>query len=239
MRLDIFLVKKKMAESRSKAVHLIKQGKVLVNGVQVFKQSYDVKNDDEVELAESFKYVSRGGYKIEDFFKKAGITPRGKSVLDIGCSTGGFSDFMLQNGATEVVAVDIAKNIFSKKLLKDPRVKLIERLDASNYELLKEKVGDKKFDIITIDVSNISLRKILVNIPYFLKKDGFIVCLFKPQYEGGKGVIPESQINRMAMDFEKWLKEKGFKVIFKAFSPLRGGPKGKGNKEIFYLLKLV
>ena len=236
MRLDQYLVEQKLVKTRSKAVHLIKTGNILVNKTPISKQSYNVNDSDIIKIKSEFRYVSRAGYKIEDFFKKMNLCCKDKTILDVGCSTGGFSDYFLQNNVKNIVAIDIAKDIIYKTLLKDPRLKYIEEVDATDKNSLKKSLSGKKFDIISIDVTNTLVEDVLKNMLDYLKKDGLICALFKPHYEGGKGIVSEEKIELMSKDFEKWVK-KLYKIEGKEFSPLRGGSKSKGNKELFYLLK--
>lgn len=236
MRLDKYLVEKGLVGTRSKAVHLIKTENVLINGKIIQKQSYRIKSNDNVELKSNFIYVGRGGYKIEELFKSLNLNCDGKKILDLGCSIGGFSDYFLQNNALKVVSVDVAKDIIHKELLKNPRLKFHSGIDVRDKDRLLENLQDEKFDIITIDISNIPLEEILGKISSFLEQDGFIVALFKPPYEGGKGIVSEEKIEELAKNFENYIFEL-YKIIAKEFSHLRGGVKGKGNKEIFYILK--
>ncbi|RLG70806.1 MAG: TlyA family rRNA (cytidine-2'-O)-methyltransferase, partial [Methanobacteriota archaeon] len=187
MRLDQYLVRRGLVASRSKGVQLIKMGNVLVNGKPVLKPSFDVKSCDRVELKSKYCYVGRGGYKLEKFLGNR-LDCRGRKVLDIGCSIGGFSDFFLKQGVSKVVAVDIAEDIIDKRLLKDDRLKFFGGVDARDNKMLEMCIGDEKFDIVSVDVSIVSLKQILPCVSKFLKPNGFIVALFKPSYEGGKDV---------------------------------------------------
>ena len=236
MRLDHYLVKKGLVTSRSKGVHLIKTGNVIVNGKVVMKPSYNVKDYDKVELLSKYRYVGRGGYKIESFLRDR-IGCKGKSVLDIGCSIGGFSDYFLRQNASKVVAIDIASDIIDKRLLKNSRLKFFGNVDASDEKSLRAILCGEKFDIISIDISKRSLKEILPVASKFLKADGFIVTLFKPQYEGCKSVPQEEKITELMSNFENWLR-KDYIVIHKDISRFRGGSKNKGRKEVFYLLTL-
>nr|WP_297758427.1 SAM-dependent methyltransferase [Methanothrix sp.] len=233
MRLDIYLVE--IAGSRSKAVHLIKSGKVTVNGTVCRKQSYRVKPADRVEIVECFRYVSRGGYKIEAVLHDRSDEIRGLSVLDVGCSAGGFSDFFLQHGAARVVGIDIAEDCVDPAILGDPRFRFIGGVDARYSEELLKHLGDERFDIISVDVSNVSLRDVLPNLKGFLRSKGRIVALFKPPYEI-EGGHREENIERARDSFERWL-EPEFEVIHACPSPIRGGPKNRGTVEYLYLLR--
>ncbi|MDH7597805.1 MAG: SAM-dependent methyltransferase [Methanothrix sp.] len=233
MRLDIYLVE--IAGSRSKAVHLIKSGKVLVNGAVCRKQSYRVKPSDRIEIVEGFRYVSRGGYKIESLFQGRSDDIRGLSVLDVGCSAGGFSDFFLQHGAARVVGIDIAEGCVNAAMLSDPRFRFIGGVDARSSEELVKHLGDERFDLISVDVSNVSLREVLPNLRRFLRSSGSIVALFKPPYEIDGG-HREEDAERARNSFERWLVP-DFEVIHSCPSPIRGGPKNRGTVEHLYLLR--
>ncbi len=233
MRLDIYLVGQ--VGSRSKAVHLIKSGKVAVNGTICMKQSYNVKPGDRVEIIEGFKYVSRGGYKIEPIFRDRSSELKGINVLDVGCSAGGFSDFFLQNGAARVVGIDIAESCVDTKLLRDPRFKFIGGIDARDLRGLRDSLGEERFEIIAVDVSNVSLRDVLPNLKEFLSHEGRIVALFKPPYEidGGSS---RRDASRAKSSFELWLAPE-FEILQICESPIRGGSKNKGTVEYLYLLR--
>lgn len=233
MRLDIYLVE--IAGSRSKAVHLIKSGKVMVNGAVCRKQSYRVKPTDRIEIVEGFRYVSRGGYKIEALFQGRLEEIRGLSILDVGCSAGGFSDFFLQHGAARVLGIDIAEECVDPSILNNPRFSFTGGVDARSSEELVKHLGDERFDLISVDVSNVSLREVLPNLIQFLKSDGRIVALFKPPYEI-EGGHRDEDIERARSSFERWL-EPGFEVIHSCPSPIRGGPKNRGVVEYLYLLR--
>ncbi len=233
MRLDIYLVE--IAGSRSKAVHLIKSGKVMVNGVICRKQSYRVKPADRIEIVEGFRYVSRGGYKIEAIFQERLDELIDLSVLDVGCSAGGFSDFFLQHGAARVVGIDIAEECVDPTILSDPRFRFIGGVDAGSSEELLRHLDGEKFDLISVDVSNVSLREVLPNLRGFLRSKGRIVALFKPPYEIDGG-HREEDVEMARNSFERWL-EPDFEVIHACPSPIRGGPKNRGTIEYLYLLR--
>lgn len=233
MRLDIYLVE--TVGSRSKAVHLIKSGKVMVNGAVCRKQSYRVKPADRVEIVEGFRYVSRGGYKIEAVFQGRSDEIQGMSVLDVGCSAGGFSDFFLQHGAARVVGIDIAEECVDPAVLSDPRFRFIGGVDARSSEELVKHLGDERFDLISVDVSNLSLRDVLPGLKRFLKSNGRIVALFKPPYEIDGG-HRDADVERARSSFERWLGPE-FEVIHSCPSPIRGGPKNRGTVEYLYMLQ--
>jgi len=235
MRLDKYLLFQNKATSRSKAVDLIKRGFVCVNNVVVTKQAYNIKSDDAVYLKENYKYVSRGGYKLDAFFKKINFDLENKIILDIGCSNGGFSDYFLQNKCKRIIAVDIAKKILDNNLLKNSNLTFVGPFDATNKNNYN-KLSIQKFDIISIDLTGVSLKKVLLYLPNFLNSNGVIIALFKPHYEGGKGIVFKQKLNNLQKDFEEFIFKK-FSIIKKELSDLKGGSKSKGNTEVFYLLK--
>lgn len=236
MRLDKHLLEKKLAETRSKAVHLIKTGNVLVNEKLITKQAYKIKPADRVRLLSRFAYVSRGGYKIEKILKEIRLNCAGKRVLDVGCSTGGFSDVFLQKNAAKVVAVDIAKDVLHPSLQKHPRLRFFGGTDATKQEALKKALGPEKFNIISIDLSNVPLQAVLSKLSPFLEQKGMILALFKPQYQGGRGVVSSEKTRELMKRFEQTLRG-SFKIIGVKPSPIRGGSKSKGNQEFIYILQ--
>lgn len=236
MRLDRYLVDSGMVKTRSKAVHLIRTGNIRVDGEVVTKQSKNVSPGAKVEALRSYDYVSRGGFKIEGAFNDFGLSCDKMAILDLGCSTGGFSDFFLQNGAMEVYAVDISKDIIHASLLKEPRLHFLGGLDATDNVALKARLGEKKFDIVSIDLSNVALEVILPGLVKYLKQEGVIVALFKPAYEGGKGAVNETETKRLMSLFEAKIGN-SFSVVGTHMSRLKGGPKDRGSAEAFYLLR--
>ena len=179
MCLDKYLLSQGLAESRSKAVHLISSlrypGKRLCSRT---KQSYKVKASDVVEAKSPFKYVSRAGYKMETFMMHD-LNVKGLNVLDIGCSTGGFSDFFLQEGAAKVVGLDVALDCADRKLLKDPRFSFIGGANACDVKSLESCIGGEMFDLISTDVSNSLREEVLPKTSAFLKRGGLLVALFR------------------------------------------------------------
>ena len=236
VRLDSYLVHQGLVSTRSKAVHLIRTGKVTVNGEVVAKQSREVGDRDSVELLSGFTYVGRGGYKLEGFARGVGLECARKRVLDVGCSTGGFTDFFLQNGAASVVAVDVAGDVIDRGLLADPRLTFMGGVDARDADALRSRLGDATFDIVSIDVSNVSLGEVLPGLGRLLAPGGLIVALFKPPYEGGRGHVDAVGAEALAKRFEASLTS-SFEVVARELSQLRGGAKGTGTREMFYLLR--
>lgn len=234
MRLDLYLVEHKGVASREKAQYLIKRGDVLVNGNKRVKASYKVKIDDEVVVKEGIKFVSRSGNKLAAALEAFNIQVKDTICLDIGSSTGGFTDCLLQNGALKVYAVDVGTNQLDKRLLKDKRVKSFEGVDIRTFD--QNKIKDD-LDIIVVDVSFISIEHILPTIKTFSNKKTNIVLLFKPQFEVGKsnikkGVVRDEKILSEALEKGKMkIEQSGFKVHGYIKSPIKGK---EGNQE--YLL---
>ena len=238
MRIDQLLVKKGFVETREKAKRLIMAGEVFVNGEKVDKPSRNFDENVNIFVKTPEKYVSRGGYKIESAWKYFKFDVSGKVVCDIGASTGGFTDFLLQNGAKKVYAVDVGKGQLHWKLRNDPRVVVMEKVNARylNEESLGERV-----DLITCDVSFISLRKIIPVFQKLLKENGEVVLLVKPQFEAKreevkKGLALNKYVHiRVLRDIIKTLEENGFSPCDLTFSKVRGT---KGNIEYFIYSKL-
>lgn len=202
MRLDKYLIEKNFFSSREKAQTAIKHNTVKVNGNIITKASMDITDQMEVEVIDLFnKFVSMGGLKLEKAMVDFGLDFQGKSVLDIGSSTGGFTDCALQNGAAHVVAVDVGTQQLADSLRQDSRVTSIENKDFR--ELTPDEIGNETFDFIVSDVSFISLTYILPYCRQFLETDGQMMLLIKPQFEAGPSFLSRSGI---VTD------EKGYKV---------------------------
>ncbi len=237
MRLDQYLVEKGLAPTREKAQALIMSGLVLVDGKTADKPGQRVKENAKVEIKEPFRYVSRGGYKLEHALEKLGLSVEGFTVLDVGASTGGFTDCLLQRGAKRVYAVDVGRAQMDQKLRQDPRVLLYEETDARE---LTEKHIPEKVDLITMDVSFISSKKLLPIVVKFLKEEGFLLVLVKPQFElspkfAKKGVVKDDEKKAQAvLDVANFLKDLGFSVL----RVIKAKPRGtKGNEEFFLFAK--
>ena len=236
-RLDTELVQRSLAKSRTVAQGLIKDGIVYVNGSQVQKPSCEVADSDEITVKGDLpRYVGRGGIKLEKAITDFNITLNDCTCIDIGASTGGFTDCMLQNGAKLVYAVDVGTDQLDKKLKNDKRVVSLENLDIRNaVDKLPEKA-----DFITIDVSFISLRLVLPTAKKLIKPGGGIIALIKPQFEVGKsglgkhGVVKDETLRKQAADGIKlFAADLGFTVNGVITSPITGG---EGNIE--YLIYL-
>lgn len=193
MRLDVYLTENGYAASRQRAKTVIESGNVSLDGVTVTKPSYPVyEGEHTVEVRDPLRYVGRGGLKLEAALEAFGISPAKKIALDIGASTGGFTDCLLQNGASLVYAVDAGEGQLAPSLCKDKRVVSKERLNAR--ELSLSDLGGKAVDLIVMDVSFISATYILPRFPALLCKGGEAVCLIKPQFEVGKSMIGKGGI---------------------------------------------
>jgi len=238
-RLDILLVEREMVSSREKARALIMEGKALVNGMPVTKAGSLVNPDASVELRNGeISYVSRGGLKLSAALLHFGINLRGLVAMDVGASTGGFTDCMLREGALKVYCIDVGYGQLDWTLRNDPRVILLERTNIRYLE--KEKVHDM-IDIATIDVSFISLKNVLPKVAEFVKRGGEIVALVKPQFEVGKGEVGKGGIvreekKRMAAlnSIREFSEGFGLRTEGVFASPLPGQ---KGNREYFLRLK--
>ena len=229
-RLDVLLVERGLQETRQKAQATIMSGLVFVNNQKVDKAGTPVANDADIEVRGSaLKYVSRGGLKLEKAMTSFALSLDGCICGDIGASTGGFTDCMLQNGAKKVYAVDVGYGQLDWKLRNDPRVVCMERTNA-RY-LSREQIPDE-LDFASIDVSFISLKLILPAVHNVLKAGGHVACLVKPQFEAGrekvgkKGVVREPSVHlEVLQNFLIHAKESDFTVLDMTYSPIRG-PEG-------------
>lgn len=237
-RLDVLLFSRGLADSREKAKAIIMSGIVFVDGEREDKagQSFDVEVPIEIK-GHTLKYVSRGGLKLEKAMSNFEVTLDGKICMDVGSSTGGFTDCMLQNGAVKVYAVDVGHGQLDWKLRQDERVVVMEK---TNIRYVEPKDISDIINFSSIDVSFISLTKVLIPVKNLLAEDGQIVCLIKPQFEAGrekvgkKGVVREKSVHIEVI--EKVIAfsiSSGFEVLNLEFSPVKGP---EGNIE--YLLHL-
>lgn len=238
-RLDIALTESGLAESREKAKALIMAGTVYVNNQKCDKAGTAVKPDDKLEIrGETLRYVSRGGLKLEKAVNSFGISLDGCVCADIGASTGGFTDCMLQNGAKKVYAVDVGYGQLAWKLRTDERVVNLER---TNFRYVTAEQIPEPLDFASVDVSFISLSHILPVLNGFLKDGGRAVCLIKPQFEAGKenvgkkGVVRDKSVHKAVI--EKIINsalENGYSVSALDFSPVKGP---EGNIEYLCCLE--
>ncbi len=206
-RLDTRLVERGLVATRERARALILAGQVRVNGQPATKAGHTVQPEDEVTLdTPDHPYVGRGGVKLAHALDVFGIAPTGRMALDIGASTGGFTDVLLQRGATKVVAVDVGHGQLDWKLRSDPRVVVIERQNARTLTPQQLPEDARRFDLITIDVSFISLRQILPVLPPLLQPGGDVVALVKPQFEAGReevgkgGIVRDEGVHKRVVD---------------------------------------
>lgn len=237
-RLDVLLVKRNLAESREKAKALIMSGIVYVNGQKEDKAGTTFEETAPIEIRGStLKYVSRGGLKLEKAMDRFGVRLDGKICMDVGASTGGFTDCMLQNGAVKVYSVDVGHGQLAWKLRNDERVVCMEKTNI-RY-VTPEDIADP-IGFASIDVSFISLTKVLGPVKALLEDNGQIVCLIKPQFEAGrekvgkKGVVREPAVHLEVIDMViDYALSIGFEALNLEFSPIKGP---EGNIE--YLLYL-
>lgn len=230
VRLDVLLVSRGLAESREKAKAVIMEGKVFVKGQREDKAGAMFDEAAPIEIhGQKLKYVSRGGLKLEKAVEHFGLKLEGKVCMDVGSSTGGFTDCMLQNGAAKVYAVDVGTNQLDWKLRSDPRVVCMEK---TNIRYLLPEQLDEKPEFASIDVAFISLTKVLRPVRELLTPDGQVAALIKPQFEAGrekvgkKGVVREKsthlEVIRQVLTFA-WTA--GFDILALEFSPIKG-PEG-------------
>ena len=237
-RLDVLLVKNGLAESREKAKVIIMSGQVFVNNQREDKPGQSFNDDCIIEVhGNTLKYVSRGGLKLEKAMNNFDVTLSGKVCMDIGSSTGGFTDCMLQNGAVKVYSVDVGHGQLDWKLRNDDRVVCME---GTNARYLTREDIDDTIDFASCDVSFISLTKILPAIHEILSDNGEMVCLIKPQFEAGKdkvgknGVVRDKKVHEeVVRNIIEFTNNSGFLVLNLDYSPIKGP---KGNIE--YLMHI-
>lgn len=252
-RLDQYLVENGMVQSRSMAQSVIMAGEVYINQQKATKAGELVNGDEQIEVrGKSLQYVSRGGLKLDKAMKVFPIRLDDTVCMDIGASTGGFTDCMLQNGASKVYAVDVGYGQLAWKLRQDERVINLER---TNIRYVTEEQVPEKIDFFSVDVSFISLKLVLPVAFELLKDDGYGVCLIKPQFEAGKdkvgkkGVVRDPKVHiEVIENVLEFTKEIGFSTLGLDFSPVKG-PEGnieylmyigkKGDNEEFDVKELV
>lgn len=238
-RLDVLLVEQGLAESREKAKAVIMSGIVYVDNNKEDKAGTTFDETSRIEVRGStLKYVSRGGLKLEKAMDHFGVTLDGKVAMDVGASTGGFTDCMLQNGAVKVYSVDVGHGQLAWKLRNDERVVCMEK---TNIRYVTPADIEDRIEFASIDVSFISLTKVLPAVKDLLTDDGEIVCLIKPQFEAGrekvgkKGVVREQathvEVVEMIVDYARSI---GFRTLHLSYSPIKGP---EGNIE--YLLHIT
>ncbi|MCK9455362.1 TlyA family RNA methyltransferase [Sulfurimonas sp.] len=235
-RLDNYLVEHGLCESRNRAQTLIKEGFVSVNGEQIIKSSFKLSQSDKVTVKEHKEYVSRAAFKLSAFLDELSLDVKGMSALDIGSSTGGFTQVLLERGAREVTAVDVGRDQLHVSLKNDERVHSYEGCDIRGFE------SDKKFDIVVSDVAFISLLYILDDVERLAKDK--IILLFKPQFEVGReakrdrnGVVTDEKVILNAMiKFEDACSLLGWRLVLKSPSKLTGK---EGNLEYCYFYEKI
>jgi len=238
-RLDKLLIEKGMVRSRERAQALIMEGKVTVDGRRIDKPGTKVEVEASLQLrGDDLPYVSRGGIKLEAALRSFGVDPRGMMVMDVGASTGGFTDCVLQKGARKVYAVDVGYGQLAWRLQKDPRVVSLER---RNIRYLKREEIPEEVDLILIDTSFISIEKFLPHLLRFLRSEGQLIGLIKPQFEVGKGEVGKRGVVRNPIlhqnvieRISQFSRGQGLTVLGVIESPLLGT---QGNKEFFIHLK--
>jgi 23S rRNA (cytidine1920-2'-O)/16S rRNA (cytidine1409-2'-O)-methyltransferase len=238
-RLDVLLVSRQLAPSREKAKAMIMEGIVFVDGQREDKAGASFDSEVPIEVrGNTLRYVSRGGLKLEKAMSHFDISMEGKICMDIGASTGGFTDCMLQNGAAKVYAVDVGYGQFAWKLRQDPRVVCMEK---TNIRYVTPADISDVLDFASVDVSFISLTKVLEPARELLGEGGEMVCLIKPQFEAGrekvgkKGVVRDPAVHREVIErVIAFALEHGFSVLNLEFSPIKGP---EGNIEYLVHLK--
>ena len=238
-RLDLLILEKGLVQSRERARALIMAGKVMVNNRLVDKPGSFIYKNDHISLkGEENPYVSRGGLKLEKALQALNVDITGAVCMDVGASTGGFTDCLLQHGAHRVFAVDVGYGQLAWKLMQDPRVVVIDR---TNIRYMPAETLGEPVDLITIDVSFISLKIVVPAVIKFMKKDARIMALIKPQFEVGKGNVGKGGVVRnpvlhtqVIKNLSDFFTKTGLLREFVIPSPILGP---KGNKEFFICLK--
>ncbi len=236
MRLDIYLTKTFNIQSRNKACELIKSDKVKIDDVIITKPSFNVEDDHKIELLEDDFYVSRAAYKLKYFLEELeNFDLKNKNTLDIGSSTGGFTQILLENSVSKVTCVDVGSNQLHERIKYDSKISFFENTDIRAFQ------SDEIFDIVTCDVSFISILHIIEDINRFASKD--IIILFKPQFEVGtkvkrdkKGVVKDKNaILKSREDFLNYTQKLNWNLKYSNLSKLQG--KDGNEEELFYFSK--
>jgi 23S rRNA (cytidine1920-2'-O)/16S rRNA (cytidine1409-2'-O)-methyltransferase len=238
--LDLVLVERKLAPDISCAQAYILAGKVTVNNRKADKPGIKISEDAAVDLKKEMPYVSRGGLKIEHAFKDLGLSAAGKNAADIGASTGGFTDYLLQNGAASVTAIDVGYGILSWKLRNDIRVRVLERTNVKNVE---KAMLENPADITVADLSFISIKSVFKKILELTREGGEILILIKPQFEalrnevGKGGIILDPNIHtKVLKELADYITAAGLTIEGITFSKIRGA---KGNIEFWFYIKKI
>ena len=237
MRLDNYLVENGYFESRNRAKEAIKNGLIEIDNKTIKKPSFNVKESDKILVKEYKFYISRAAKKLESYLEEFSFPIKGANALDIGSSTGGFSQILLENGAFSVTCVDVGKDQLHQTLRDNPKVKVYEEMDIRDF-------NSEPFDVVVSDVSFISLNLILSSINRLSKRGATITLLFKPQFEVGKdakrdskGVVLDLEAIKNAQNiFLENTKKLNWKLIDSRISKIKGK---EGNEEFFYTFKKV
>ena len=231
----MLVTKSGLAESRERAQALILAGKVRVAGETVRRPDRSVREDAPIDVDTEPSYASRGALKLGPALDRFGVDPQGRVCADVGASTGGFTDVLLRRGAAKVYAIDVGRGLLHWRLRQDPRVVLMERVNARDLESLPEAVS-----LVVVDVSFISLEKVLPAVRRVAPAAG-VVALFKPQFEVGRsevgkgGIVrDESAVEAALARFRAWCAENGYAVTGEARSEITGA---EGNQEFFFHLE--
>ena len=226
VRLDLLLVERALAPTREKAKSLLMTGQIFVNGVRRDKAGFLVDEESEITIqGRGIPFSSRGGFKLEKALNTFNISPEGKIVADLGASTGGFTDCLLKGGAAKVYAVDVGKGLLDYKLTQDSRVVVMDR---TNARYLTADMFAEPLDLVTMDLSFISLELILPAAKELLAANGQIVCLIKPQFEAGPknikgGVVRRPEVHEQVLTkFIAFCQSIGLRVEQLTFSPIKG-----------------
>jgi len=237
-RLDILMLDKKLVTSRNDAQKLIEGGRVKVNGILIIKNNFQADEDDNIEADDANIFVARSGAKLQEAINQFDIKIKDFVCLDVGASTGGFTECLLNNGAKKIYSVDVGSDQLDEKLKEDKRVINLEKTDIRNLKGLEELV-----DLIVVDVSFISILKIIPFLKKFLKKEGRMVLLIKPQYEikdnkNKKGKVKnDGLVEEVINDIKEAIKKEGYNVLGVIESPILG--KKGGNKEYLIYCELL
>ncbi|MCH7553733.1 MAG: TlyA family RNA methyltransferase [Chloroflexi bacterium] len=242
-RLDALMVERSLVPSLEKARAAVLARDVLVEGQPAMRPAAAVAEDVRIELVRPPRYVSRGGEKLEHALRQFDLDVHGLVALDVGASTGGFTDCLLQRGAAKVYAVDVGRGQLHHRLITNPRVLSMERVNAHHpFELLGSSNSGMPVDFCTIDVSFISLTKVIPNAARHLRPGGRLLCLVKPQFEAGRaqvgrgGVVKDPLVHAEALGkVALWSIQRGYRIRGIVPSPIEGE---KGNREFFLLLEV-
>lgn len=237
-RLDILMLDKKLVTSRNDAQKLIEGGRVKVNGILIIKNNFQADEDDNIEIDDANVFVARSGAKLQEAINQFDVKIKDFICLDVGASTGGFTECLLNNGAKKIYSVDVGSDQLDEKLKEDKRVINLEKTDIRNLEGLGELV-----DLIVVDVSFISILKIIPFLKKFLKKEGRMVLLIKPQYEikdnkNKKGKVKnDGLVEEVIDDIKEVIRKEEYNVLGVIESPILG--KKGGNKEYLIYCELL